>query len=232
MDDALQAIFFDLDGTLLIEEPIPAVQFVGFCERLGHPLGGEASRRLERWQHQYWADRQQVQADFEKHGEENFWRAHYTQQLVFMQIAGPLADYAAQIEEWFSQVTTFAVIVPNDVVGTLAHLRERGVMVGLVSNRGRPLTDTVAKHGFDGLFDFTLSAGEAGSWKPEPGIFLRAVEIANATPETSVYVGDNYYTDVVGARNAGLVPVLIDRRGIFPDADCRVIREIGELKEL
>ena len=28
--------------------------------------------------------------------------------------------------------------------------------------------------------------------------------------------------DIVGARNAGLTPILIDRRNIFPDADCRI----------
>ena len=42
-------------------------------------------------------------------------------------------------------------------------------------------------------------------------------------------MGDDYYADILGARNAGLVPILIDRRDIFPDADCQVIKEIGEL---
>lgn len=225
----LRAILFDLDGTLLLAEPTPAVQFVAFCERLGHLLEPTAAGRLERWQHHYWADRAQMQADLDAHGEDNFWRVHYVRQFNLLGVTGPLEEYAAQLERWFSQDTTLTVSVPADVIGTLTHLRERDLIVGLVSNRLRPLTDVVAEHGFDGLFDLTLSAGEAASWKPEPGIFLQAVDLANATPETTAYVGDNYYADIVGARNAGLVPILIDRRDIFPDADCRVIKDISEL---
>lgn len=228
----LQAILFDLDGTLILSQPNPASQFVAFCERLGHALDTAAARHLERWQHRYWADRKQMQADVDEHGEENFWRAHYIQQLNFLGIVGPLEDYAARLEGWFSQDAVFTVTIPDDVVGTLKHLRERDLIIGLVSNRTRPLTEAVIEHGFGGLFDFTLSAGEAASWKPEPGIFLQAVSLANAAPETTAYVGDNYYADIVGARNAGLVPILIDRRDLFPEADCRVIREIGELIRL
>jgi putative hydrolase of the HAD superfamily len=226
----IRAILFDLDGTLILSQPNPASQFVAFCERLGHSLEGEAAaRRLERWQHRYWADRKQVQADVDTHGEDNFWRALYVQQLNVLGIAGPLEDYAARLEGWFSHDVTFTTAIPDDIVSTLRHLRGRDLIVGLVSNRTRPLTGVVTEHGFDGLFDFTLSAGEAASWKPEPGIFLQAASLANAAPEATAYVGDNYYADIVGARNAGLVPILIDRRDLFPDADCRVIREIGEL---
>ncbi len=51
-------------------------------------------------------------------------------------------------------------------------------------------------------------------------------------PSQSLYVGDNYYADVVGASRAGLKPVLIDPEGLFPEADCPIICKIGDLPEL
>ena len=48
-------------------------------------------------------------------------------------------------------------------------------------------------------------------------------------PDETVYVGDNYYADVVGARRAGLQPVLYDPHLIFPDADCITICSLDKL---
>jgi FMN phosphatase YigB (HAD superfamily) len=66
-------------------------------------------------------------------------------------------------------------------------------------------------------------------WKPDPGILTEAIRRSNGQPETSIYVGDNYYADVISARAAGMVPVLLDPRAIFPEADCRVIGRLPEL---
>jgi len=56
------------------------------------------------------------------------------------------------------------------------------------------------------------------------------VALAGCAPEAAAYVGDNYYADVVGARAAGLHPILIDPLGIFPEAGCPTIRALGELE--
>ncbi len=228
----VRAILFDLDGTLLLDSRSPAEQFILFCNRLGQAFDPDAHRRLERWQHEYWSKRHQVEADLAEHGQDRFWLAYSVQQMQFLGVNGPLDEYAAKIDIWFRDEYIFTPAVPDDVRPTLTQLRDSGIIVGLVSNRTTPLDAVTAEHNIADLFDFTLSAGEAESWKPDLGIFNRAVQMANATAETSIYVGDNYFADIVGARGAGLIPVLVDRRDVFPDADCRVIREIGELENL
>jgi FMN phosphatase YigB (HAD superfamily) len=54
----------------------------------------------------------------------------------------------------------------------------------------------------------------------------------NLSPKEAIYVGDNYYADVVGARRAGLQPVLYDPIGIFPDPDCATIKSFDELNSI
>jgi FMN phosphatase YigB (HAD superfamily) len=53
--------------------------------------------------------------------------------------------------------------------------------------------------------------------------------LSDSSPKETAYIGDNYYTDVVGARQAGLYPILYDPRNIFPGADCLVISAISDL---
>ena len=112
---------------------------------------------------------------------------------------------------------------------TLTGLKTAGYTVGLVSNRHRPLHKAINELGLDGIFAFALAAGEVDVWKPDPGIFFVVMERTGLRPETCVYVGDNYYADVISARAAGLTPVLLDPEGIFPQADCKVIGRLPEL---
>ncbi|MGF1505605.1 MAG: HAD hydrolase-like protein, partial [Anaerolineae bacterium] len=42
-----------------------------------------------------------------------------------------------------------------------------------------------------------------------------ALDLAGCKPAEAVYVGDNYYADVVGAQRAGLPAVLIDQYGVY-----------------
>src|SRR6185503_17232227 len=106
-----------------------------------------------------------------------FWLAYNTRQLECLGVAGPLEDHARQIDAWFRDEYVYTPVVPDDVPPTLTHLRESGITVGLVSNRSTPLGTITMENGLAGLFDFTLSAGEAASWKPEPGIFNQAIRM-------------------------------------------------------
>ena len=147
-----------------------------------------------------------------------------------MGLNGDLPVLAARVSALFRARYQPRHHIPDDVRPTLTQLRQAGYTVGLVSNRTDPLEALVAELGLTGAFDFTLSAGQAGSWKPEPGIFQAAVRRAGCGPSQAVYVGDNYYADVLGARAAGLTPILIDPDGVFPDPGCVVIATLAELE--
>jgi len=60
----------------------------------------------------------------------------------------------------------------------------------------------------------------------------RAIQETGSPPERIIYIGDNYFADIVGAKNAGITPVLLDPGEIFPDAECSVIRSLGEIMEM
>ena len=69
--------------------------------------------------------------------------------------------------------------------------------------------------------------------KPHPPIFLEALRRAEVGPQEALYVGDQYETDVKGARSVGIQPVLIDRDGLNTDVhDCPRIEGLSELMAL
>jgi putative hydrolase of the HAD superfamily len=123
-------------------------------------------------------------------------------------------------------------IVPPDVRRTLPLLKQAGYILAVISNREQPFQEVLLDHGISEFFDFSLAAGEVKVWKPDPGLFDHALQRVKLSPADAIYVGDNYYADVVGSRAAGLRPVLYDPLEIFPDPGCETIKSFDELNSI
>ena len=65
-----------------------------------------------------------------------------------------------------------------------------------------------------------------GVEKPDPEIFRIALRRAGVEAAEAVHVGDLYAVDVVGARRAGLEPVLLDPHGRYGDRGCRTAPDV------
>ncbi|HXG64093.1 MAG TPA: HAD-IA family hydrolase, partial [Blastocatellia bacterium] len=80
--------------------------------------------------------------------------------------------------------------------------------------------------------DFFIDSFLVGVEKPDRRIFHIALEKAGVSAQEAAYVGDLYSVDVLGARQAGLLPVLYDPYQLNPEADCLKIQTIGDLPVL
>src|SRR5207344_2465703 len=68
-------------------------------------------------------------------------------------------------------------------------------------------------------FRSVTDSGVVGYAKPSPEIFHHALESIGATPGESVFIGDVYTIDVLGAQNVGMQAILADRLGTYADLD-------------
>ena len=119
-----------------------------------------------------------------------------------------------------------------DTLPTLDLLRARGLTVGLISNIGGNASNLTAQLGLDGHLDFIVTSQDAGIEKPHPPIFLLALARASARPEEALHVGDSPISDVAGARNVGIKPLLIDRDGTMAGySGCPRITGLAEVAE-
>lgn len=112
---------------------------------------------------------------------------------------------------------------------TLTALKARGHRLGVVSNSDGTVDQRIEEAGLLHHFEVVVDSGVVGVEKPDPGIFGIALEAMSASPQETTYVGDLPSVDVLGARQAGLTPVLIDPLDLFPEAGCRRIRGIADL---
>ena len=224
-----EAVIFDLDGTLRISRPRFMDALLDVVRDLGVPIREEAWPEVERWVHYYWARSPELQYDLDTHGEERLW-LHFMQRLLEQAGYPASVEDAARLQEAFrARYAPESVLTPG-ARETLQALRERAAVLGVLSNRRDPFQEELANLGIADFFDFTLAAGEVGVWKPEPGIFHAALERAGRIPpERAVYIGDNYFADVKGARAAGMDVILVDLRGIFVDADCPRVTHLPDI---
>ncbi len=120
----------------------------------------------------------------------------------------------------------------DDVLPTIKLLKERQFIIGLLTNIHRGIKDISKELGLEPFLDFIASSSEAGADKPDPAIFRFALERAGTDPTETIHVGDQYLQDVIGARNVGITPILIDRFDVSPEiTDCTRIRNLTELTQ-
>ena len=233
--NGIKAIFFDLDGTLRHSVPSGGEVFTDYVTTLGLQVNEEARLRAMRWEHLYWANSVDLRDDLLAHsGEtEKFWIEYSRRRLIALGASPEWArETAPKTSIHMGEYYRPESIVPPDVRRALPQLKQAGYILGVISNRDKPFQDLLEEHGIGEFFDFSLAAGEVQVWKPDPGVFEHGLQRVNVAAPEVMYVGDNYYADVVGARGAGLIPVLYDPLGIFPDPDCDTIKSFDELNSL
>ena len=231
----IKAILFDLDGTLRHHLPSAGEVFVEYVRSLGFPVSEESRIRAEHWVHFYFAYSSEIQADMKmfKDDQKEFWINFTRRRLVASGLHLNLAvELAPRVSAYMGEAYKPEVHVPEDARTLLKFLTESGYLLGMVSNRDDPFLEEMQELKLDSYFRFFLAAGEVNSFKPDTIIFERALELSGTTAQETMYVGDNYFADIVGARRAGLMPVLYDPISLFPDPDCTVIRSFDELPGL
>jgi putative hydrolase of the HAD superfamily len=81
-------------------------------------------------------------------------------------------------------------------------------------------------------FEQVITSEKAGVKKPDPGIFLHALEQAGARSEESIMIGDNFEADILGARNVGMQAIFCEFNGEVATEEVPTIRELIELKSM
>jgi putative hydrolase of the HAD superfamily len=111
----------------------------------------------------------------------------------------------------------------------LERLHALGISLAVVSNSDGSVARVLRELELDARLVTVVDSAVVGVEKPDPRIFAPALEACNVKPANALYVGDLYYPDVVGARAAGLVPVLLDPFGDWPDLDCDAVADLPAL---
>ena len=227
----VRAIFFDAGETLLYPHPSFAEVFSEVLRDEGHPVDPARVQEVVTAYSQRFTD-SVVSGEGKLWSTSSdrsraMWRGIYD---GFLTAVGVHDDHEHLFEALYTRFTDLATYrLHPDALPVLERLRKSEVALGLISNFEDWLERLLEALEVGHFFDVTVISGVEGIEKPDSEIFRIALERAGVSAEESVYVGDHPFFDVDAAREAGLVPVLIDRRGRHEDVDAIRITSLEDL---
>ena len=103
--------------------------------------------------------------------------------------------------------------------------------LGVISNADGRIAEILAQCGIADCFETILDSGVVGAEKPTAAIFEAAVDSLGVTPRESLYVGDVYSVDYLGAAGIGMRSVLFDVVGAYIGSGLPRVESLQELAE-
>ena len=207
----VRAVFFDAGYTLLCMEPDQETLFLQTCRNLdvaidraklagavvtANTLLGPRPAKVK-------------PTPFSQVAVDRFWIDYHRELLGYCAARPADVDRAEAVYRAFTAALDWRVY--DEVRPLLAAIRDRGLMIGVVSNWTGDLDDVLERVGLRESVDFVLDSARIGYEKPHADIFREALGRARCEPGDALHVGDSPEHDVEGALAAGLRAVLLDR---------------------
>ncbi len=227
---SIRAVFFDLGGTLLIMRR----------DRIFHKVLSEQGIDV---------DQDRIHSAYVR--SESWWLSFYGKKVmtppetdeayraldarVFLALfpkSGPEeAERVSRIvrSRWPELEEEIPLELYPDAVPTLSKLKGDGYHLGLISNAPSGTGRVVELLGLNRFLASIVISADVGYSKPNPEIFRIALGEAGVNPAEAIHVGDLYEADVLGARSAGVMGLLIDRDGSQAGLDCPRMSSLSEI---
>lgn len=218
----LKALFFDVGNTLLF--PNRNRMLHSLHQRKVHPPE-ELMREVER------QTKREFDALLENHAavDQGFWHIYYTRLLRELGI-----NDQDGIREDLVARTRISANWCDVRPGTREALLRLGqnYRLGVISNADGKIAEILDVCGIADCFETITDSGIVGKEKPHPLIFQSALASLNVAPGESLYTGDLYSVDYLGAKAVGMRPVLFDVCGAYKDKDVERVESLDALEAL
>jgi len=208
---AIKAVFFDAGLTLFNVYPKgKSEMFSFFCSQVFDDAQLakldliEGAKRAE-------LHFQKAQSNKEYKRSDKFWIDNYAEGLMGAGFSRDEAyEWSPIVNEKVEKIKKENNLI-DGVFNLLTILKNRGFMLAVVSNwRDQSLKSDIEKLGILSFFDYVADSSVIGASKPNPEIFNVVLKHLGIKPDEAIHIGDLYYSDVVGAQNAGIHAVLFD----------------------
>jgi len=231
----IEAILFDMNGTLRVREPHEPTQLAAFG-RLQELLGKRDAPES------FWEELSRRHKDYGRWAQENLLQLSekeiWSRWLLPDFPAHQIESVSAELTLAWSMRKGRAVPKPG-AEETLLELKQRGYRLGVISNSMSSLDipRSLEEFGWRDLFDVVILSSAMKYRKPAPEIFREATLAMNIEPVHCAYLGNRISRDIVGCKQAGFtLGIIIEPPGgprpdeqdqtIQPDA---IIHTLSEL---
>ncbi len=228
----VKAVFFDLYHTLVGYQPPREESMAKAISDFGIKVTPELLHRPLAIADEF-INQEHARLRLSQRTDEDKKRMWARYQAIALKEAGiePTRELVGSLLDKMQQIKLNTVLF-DDVLPVLTRLRNRGLILGLISNMDSDITPLCRKLGLIPLLQIVVTSQTSGHTKPEAEIFKAAAKEAGIKASEAVFVGDQYQIDVLGANGAGMQGILIDRNGIFADVSQGLrIQSLNELEK-
>jgi putative hydrolase of the HAD superfamily len=216
----LKAIFFDVGNTLL---------FPDRTNILAPLRQRKLTPSLEQWHAIERRTKKEFDAILQHDGkaDHSFWYLFYSHLL---QDLGAHDDALRDALVNATRVSANWCDIRPGTRESLQRLR-RHYQLAVISNADGRIADVLERCGIADCFLTITDSGLIGYEKPHPAIFEAALRAMDAAPNQSLYVGDMYSVDYLGATRAGMQAILFDVSGAHRESGLPRVESLEELEQ-
>lgn len=211
-----RVVFFDVGNTLL---------FPNRAKMLA-PIPSDLHPTLEQWQALERRTKQEFDQGMQNgRADHSFWWTFHT---YLLEELGEGTSVRDALVENTRNSANWDQILP----GTREALDRIGenLRIAVISNADGKIDQVLSRCGIADCFESITDSGIVGVEKPRAEIFAAALSTMKARAGESLYVGDVYSVDYIGARNAGMQAVLFDVAGAYRDRDLPRVESLKGLE--
>jgi putative hydrolase of the HAD superfamily len=215
----IEVIFFDVGGTLLF--PDHEKTLVPLWNRHLHPSEAQllvAERAARKEMDQIASQTAKV--------DQSYWDTYYSRLLRELEIHDDVLH--GELVKLVRTSANWSRMRPG-TFEALASLK-RKYRLAVISNSDGHMGERLASLGFGPYFEHVTDSGNVGHEKPAPQIFQAALSAMSIPADRSLYLGDIYAVDFLGAQKVGIKPMLMDVTGIYSQTDLPRINSLSELE--
>jgi len=150
----------------------------------------------------------------------NYWDAYYAELL--MELGLPDEELKLALIKTSRQSGAWDHVRPG-TRHVLEQLRAK-YQLGVISNSDGGIGALLHRCGLGECFLSITDSGHVGCEKPDPRIFRAALKTLDVPPSETLYIGDVYSVDYLGARAAGMQALIMDVSDTYVGRDLRAFR--------
>ena len=211
---SIEALFFDVGGTLVEVSPSVGHVYADACLRLGATVD---PREVQRAFDAAWISLSaEVPAGADRYrlfdgGERAWWERISAHAFDLCGVSPEHRPPVDDLRAWFARAEAWRVYA--EVEEVLDDLSRRGVRMGVISNWDSRLPALLVTLGLADRFEVVVHSAEAGWEKPHREIFMAGLQAMDVPAGRAAHIGDRFEEDYSGATSAGLRAVLLQRDG-------------------
>lgn len=218
---SISALFFDVGNTLIFADH--AKTLAPLWERGVRPSEAQllAAERVARQDMDLFVSKT-------RKVDQQYWETYYAHLLSTLGISD--VSLRLRLVSLARTSSNWTRVLPG-TEEVLQSLRKK-YRLAVISNSDGGMARLLDSCGLGGCFEAVIDSGNVGHEKPAPEIFRAALAALKVQGEKSVYIGDIYSVDYLGARSVGMYAILMDVCGAYRDRGLPRIEALEELPAL